>query len=262
LIKCATWLDASDLSADCSKVIPEFHGNEPLTDWAREYARIHAGRLRWDVDFLIQNYKFSNCLNIGGAPFIFEYLLKKARPDLAMVSFDLHPERYPEAGRVLDIKIVQIDIEKPDPAAKRTLGQFECVVFCEVFEHLRMNILETISSLKDLLTADGILYLTTPNGVGLYAIWEALHGRTGSDPVNEWSKLTRIGHMGHVREYSRKEVCDVFRQCGFVLETQLYRRARRSGTVRSRMANVVKGLATSGLPWLGDELVFVFRKAP
>jgi hypothetical protein len=261
-VKCATWSDASEVTADYSKIIPKFRSNEQLRNWAQEYVSDHAGRCRWDVDFLIKNYKFSSCLNVGGAPFIFEYLIKNARPDLAMVSLDLDPTRFPEAERVLNVKIVQTDIENPDPIATRKLGQFECVVFCEVFEHLRMNIFGTMSLLRDLLAEGGILYLTTPNGLGLFGMRQYLRGRTGSDPVNEWSKLTGIGHMGHVREYSRKEVCDVLRHCGFVVGTHLYRRSRHWGTVRSKMMNIAKALVTTGLPWLGDELVFVLRKAP
>jgi SAM-dependent methyltransferase len=261
-IKCATWIDASEVTADYSTIIPEFRCNEQVSSWAQEYARNQAGRCRWDADFLTKNYNFSTCLNIGGAPFVFEYFMKNARPDIAMVSLDLDAARFPEAERVLKIKIAQINIENPDPLATRMLGQFECVVFSEVFEHLRIDILETVALLRDLLAEGGILYLTTPNGLGLWATRERLHGRTGSDPVNEWSKLTRLGHMGHIREYSRREVCDVLRHCGFVVETHFYRRSRRTGSVRSKMMNVVKALVTRVLPWLGDELVFVLRKAP
>jgi hypothetical protein len=260
-IKCAVWSDASEVTADCSKIIPELCSNEDLKNWAQEYVRKQAGRCSWDVDFLVKNYKFSSCLNVGGAPFIFEYLLKKARPDLAMVSLDLDPERFPEAERVLNVKIAPINIESADPSATRMLGQFECVVFCEIFEHLRMNLLGTMSLLRDLLVEGGILYLTTPNGQGLYAISEYLRGRTGSGPVNEWSKLTQLGHMGHVREYSHKEVCEVLQHCGFVVERHLYRRSHHRGTIRSKIMNVAKAIATKGLPRLGDELVFVLRKA-
>ncbi len=258
---CGVWSDAPEIVADCARMIPEFRSSERLRDWAQDYVRQHAGRCSWDVDFLVKNYEFSSCLNVGGAPFVFEYLIKKARPDLRMVSLDLDPKRFPEAGHVLDVKIAEINIESPDSVAARTLGQFDCVVFCEVFEHLRSNILKTMSLLRDLVAEGGILYLTTPNGLGLYAIREYLRGRTGSDPVKEWSKLTRLGHMGHVREYSRNEVCEVLRHCGFVLEKGIYRRSRHHGTVRAEMMNFAKTAVTAGLPWLGDELVLVFRKA-
>jgi hypothetical protein len=259
-LKCGVWNDIPEVIADCSKIIPEFRSTADLRDWAQTYARQHAGRCSWDVDFLVKNYEFSRCLNVGGAPFVFEYLLKKARPDLDVVSLDLDPKRFPEAGRVLGVKIEKMNIENPHSAATRMLGQFDCAVFCEVFEHLRMDILGTISLLRDLLTEGGFLYLTTPNGLGLYAIREYLRGRTGSGPVKEWSKLAGLGHMGHVREYSRDEVCEVFQHCGFELETSSYRRARHHGTARAEMINFAKTALTTGFPWLGDELVLVFRK--
>jgi 2-polyprenyl-3-methyl-5-hydroxy-6-metoxy-1,4-benzoquinol methylase len=259
--KCAVWSDSPEVIADCAKIVPEFRSSEELRKWAEKYVRQHAARCSWDADFLVKNYEFSSCLNVGGAPFVFEYLIKKARPDLSMVSLDLDPKRFPEAGRVLDVKIAEINIENPDSAAMQMLGKFECVVFCEIFEHLRMDLLRTVSLLRDLLADNGILYLTTPNGLGLYSLREYLRGRTGSDPVMEWGKLTRLGHMGHVREYSRAEVCGVLEHCGFVLETSMYRRSRHRGTVRAEMMNLVKTAVTTGLPWLGDELVLVFRKA-
>ncbi len=260
-LKCGVWSDEPEVIADCAKVIPEFCSSEGLQDWALDYVRQHAGRCSWDVNFLVKNYKFSSCLNVGGAPYVFEYLLKKARPDLALVSLDLDPRRFPEAGHVLDMKIADINIENPDSAATRMLGQFDCVVFCEIFEHLRSNILGTMSLLRDLVAEGGFLYLTTPNGLGLYSIREYLRGRTGSSPVKEWSKLNRLGHMGHVREYSRNEVCEVLRHCGFELETSMYRRSRHHGTMHAEMINFAKTAVTTGLPWLGDELVLVFRKA-
>jgi hypothetical protein len=157
--------------------------------------------------------------------------------------------------------MIQIDIENRYPSALQALGQFECVVFCEIFEHMRVNLLGTISLLRNLLAENGILYLTTPNGLGLYALMELLRGRTGSDPVGEWSKLAEFGHMGHVREYSRGEVASILRHCGFVVEQQFFRRSRRRGTLRAKVANVAKAVVTTGFPRLGDELVFVLRKA-
>jgi SAM-dependent methyltransferase len=262
-IRCYSWKAAADIAADFSQLIPGFRSNKELEDWARKYVSHHAGRCRWDADFLTNNFGFSSCLNVGGAPFLLEYLLKKARPELSVVSLDLNPARFPGAERVLDVKIVQLNVEDTDREEVHMLGQFECIIFCEIFEHLRMNILRTVSLLRDLLADDGILYLTTPNGLGLSAIRnKLLRGRTGPAPVFEWSKLGRIGHMGHVREYSLREVCEVLGHCGFMIETYFYRRNSRDwGTVRSKLMNAAREILTRAVPSLGDEIGLVLRKA-
>jgi SAM-dependent methyltransferase len=259
-MKCLRWDYSPTAATEFLRVVGDFRASPLLTDWAEDYARQHAGRLAFDARYLADHYLFSNCLNIGGAPFLFEYLLKQARPEVEIVSADLAPERFPDAARVLGVRTVQLDIEDGSLDALK-LGRFDCVVFAEIFEHLRHDLLGTVASLRSLLSDDGILYLTTPNGIGLYGVWEKAHGRTGSDPVDQWSKLTKLGHMGHVREYSAREVRRVLTACGFDVVEQFYRRASRRTSVRSTVASSVRGCATTILPFLGDELVFVVRRA-
>ena len=257
--RCLHWVDAPDVARSYAGVVSEFGSPEPMQRWACDYARQHSGRVTADVDFLLRNYQFRNCLNIGGAPFLFEYLLKRARPEMEVVSADLDPQRFPGVGRALGIRVVRLDIEQSDPAAMRSLGRFECVVFAEIFEHLRRDLIGTVSALQSLLTDGGILYLTTPNGNGLYALWNKAHGRTGSDPAEEWSKLANLGHMGHVREYSAREVRGILAKCGFQIERELYRRGSNERSFKSRAAAALKGVAAVIAPALSDELVFVAR---
>lgn len=259
--RCFTWKDAPELATDYVRLIHQFGANEGLQAWANNYVSWHAGRALWDVEFLTNNYRFTNCLNIGGAPFIFEYLLMKARHELSVVSLDLDSSRFPLVERVLGLKIEAIDVEIPELTAVAKLGQFECVVLCEVFEHLRLNIPRTISFIKDLLSKDGILYLTTPNGVGLAAWQRLLHGRTGPDPVSEWAKLSEIGHMGHVREYSYVEIRDLLQNYGFEIVEHVYRRREHHwGTTRSKLRDRAISLLTMSIPSLADEMVLVARK--
>ena len=72
-----TWQDAPAVVADYLKLVSRFGMEETLRTWAEEYVRYHAGRCLWDAEFLTSNYQFINCINVGGAPFIFEYLIKQ-----------------------------------------------------------------------------------------------------------------------------------------------------------------------------------------
>src|SRR5258708_25861828 len=253
--KCYGWAAAPDVAADYLKLVPELGLDRELWPWAEKYARNHAGRVLWDVDFLTRNYKFSRCLNIGGAPFVFEYLMKKAHREVEVVSVDLHPNRFRHVERVLGIKVAQLDVERPPAAGVEMVGQFQCVVFCEIFEHLRVDLLKTMSFVRSLLNEDGFMYLTMPNGLGIDALRRNLRrGRTGPDPIKEWSKLVNLGHMGHVREYSYTELRDVLVYCGFQVQRYLYR--RKTGD-----SDRFQRILTRFIPKLGNEIVVVARRA-
>jgi len=256
--KCYAWAQAKDVTADYLKLVPELGLDRKLWPWAENFARNHAGRLLWDVDFLTRNYEFSRCVNVGGAPFIFEYLMKKARPEMEVVSVDLNPDRFRHVDRVLGIKVAQLEVERPCSAAAERLGQFQCVVFCEIFEHLRIDLLKTMSFVRSLLSEDGFVYLTMPNGLGIDALSRIIRrGRTGPDPIKEWSKLDNLGHMGHVREYSYVELCDVLAHCGFRVQRHLYRRKIEHYKLRDWSIRML----TRFMPKLGNEIVVVARAA-
>lgn len=46
-----------------------------------------------------------------------------------------------------------------------------------------------------------------------------LLGRSIADPVEEFGKLRNIGHMGHVREYSAREVAHFLDASGFAVQS-------------------------------------------
>ncbi|MGO8737832.1 class I SAM-dependent methyltransferase [Rhodoblastus sp.] len=85
-------------------------------------------------------------------------------------------------------------------------GQFHLILFCEVLEHLRLEPAEIISDLKELLVPNGMLYLTTPNGMRAGVFLSYFEGRA---PAETYSRKNRIryehGHI-HVREHTMKEV--------------------------------------------------------
>jgi 2-polyprenyl-3-methyl-5-hydroxy-6-metoxy-1,4-benzoquinol methylase len=240
--------------------IAGFTDDRSLDFWISDFTRGQAGRLAFDVEYLTRHYQFGRCLDVGAAPFIFECLLRKARPAMEIVSVDLAPWRFPHVEALLGVRAVELNIEDGDYNEVAALGKFDCVVFAEVFEHMRRDLLGTVRRLASLLTPEGILYLTTPNGLGLYGVWEKLHGRTGSDPVFEWSKLETLGHMGHVREYSASEVRRILETSGLAVVEQFYRHAISRRSLKSRAAGLVKSCLTTVMPYLGDELVFVAKR--
>jgi SAM-dependent methyltransferase len=261
VVRCHVWKPAPEVASAYLGLVNQFGADPAMQSWAEGYVRHHAGRCLWDATFLSGHYQFASCLNVGGAPFLFEHLLMRSRPDLKLVSLDLDATRFPSAAKILGLKIVEMNVEELAPGS--VAAKYDCVVFCEVFEHLRMNILRTIASLRELLEDEGILYLTMPNGLGLHAWLRYLtRGRTGPPPLDEWGKLQAIGHMGHVREYSYTEVREVLEACGFTIDRFFFRRNYQHwGTLRSRLRNGVIDWVHQTVPSLGDEVGLVARKS-
>jgi SAM-dependent methyltransferase len=240
-----------DFAAEFAAILPSFGASPDLTAWAAGYAKLHAGRCHCDAQF-IGRRAAKRCLNVGGAPYLFEFALKKHFPEIDLTTVDLAPERFPAAASVIGMRTVRANIETETPEID---GTFDVVVFTEIFEHLRIDILGTMARIRDLLADDGVLYLTTPNGLSLDA-WRRslLRGRTGPSLVDEWSKLTRLGHMGHVREYSATEVEEVLQYCGFVIEDRQFR-------IQGTPPRPKRDLLLKLRPALADEVVIVARKA-
>ncbi|MGH8143022.1 MAG: class I SAM-dependent methyltransferase [Steroidobacteraceae bacterium] len=239
-----------ELAEEFVAVLPRFGAAPALLDWAKSYARMHAGRCLWDAQF-VGSYPVKRCLNVGGAPYMFEFALRRQFPRIDLTTIDLHPERFPNAGDVLGVRILSADIESVAPTVAE---KFDMIVFTEIFEHLRMDILTTMRRVRELLNDSGRLYLSMPNGMG-WSSWRLhlLRGRSGPPMVEEWSKLSRLGHMGHVRLYSLREATEVLVHCGFTIEQGGFRAVRR------RHRNL-RELLQWVWPALADEVIIVSKR--
>lgn len=260
MTKCYAWSRSRERLDEVLQVLPQLGGDE-LRAWAADYAERQVDRIAWDVDYLAEHYQFGSCLNVGGSPYIFEYFLRKRRPDVRVETIDLDKERFPNVEQVLGVRVHSVDIEK-NAKALSGLGQFDCVVLCDVIEHLRLDLIETLVALRGTLAPGGLFYLSTPNGVGIAGMKRFVLGqRTGPDPIAEWSKLKRIGHMGHVREYSLVEICSLLENTGFAVEDKFFRAGmRRPESLRARSRNTLQNVMTRIAPSLGNELVVIARR--
>jgi SAM-dependent methyltransferase len=234
-----------EFAAEFTAVLSRFGAIPTLVEWGEMYARMHAGRCVWDAQF-VGSHGVQRCLNIGGAPYLFEFALKQKFPQIDLTTVDLHPERFPNAAQALGTRIIPGNIETDELNIDE---RFDMIVFTEIFEHLHIDILGTMKRVRKLLADGGRIYLTMPNGMG-WASWRLhlLRGRTGPPLVEEWSKLSRLGHMGHVRLYSLLEVAEVLRHCGFIIQETRFRSLRRR---HRNLRDVLQWLH----PALGDEVI-------
>jgi SAM-dependent methyltransferase len=250
-----SWNDAPELAADYRRLVSKIVDDPSVRSWAGNYCGHHAGRCSWDAAF-IAGYSPRRILNVGAAPFLFEAACRRAGIRADIVSVDLAPERFHDLDRELGVNVAKLDIERATDDEIARLGRFDAIVFSELFEHLRLDLLGTMRRLQRLLEPDGRLYLATPNGGGLKGTKRFLfQGRSGPDPVSAWSKLERLGHMGHVREYTSREVQSVLKHCGFAIERQIYRHHRRP-TLDSAFKRALYTLK----PGLAENILIVARK--
>lgn len=158
-------------------------------------------------------------LEVGSAPCHMTALLKLSGH--AVVGVDVNPRRVADFVRHFDLDVRRCDVERsPLPFSDQV---FDCVLLCETFEHLRIDPPFVLSEINRVLVPGGRLLLTTPNVYSLPSLARFLLGRSIADPTQEYGKLRSLGHMGHVREYSAREVARFLSASGLAVQSLDYR---------------------------------------
>ena len=189
-------------------------------EWLATYASTHLTRLSFDLE-MVQNFTETGqgILEIGAAPLFLTMALSNIGHKIDAV--DLAPERFSQALKTLGLNIVKCNIETtPLPFED---SSYSLVLFNEMFEHMRINLIFTMREILRVLRPGGVLLLSTPNGRSLNHLKNyLLHGRT-SEIYSEYDKLLSLGHMGHVREYTSKDIITFLEQVGFCVKELVYR---------------------------------------
>jgi SAM-dependent methyltransferase len=218
----------------------------PDAAWLEKYFRYHKDRLALDFEWCRRNFsKNASILEVGAYPFF----VTKA---LMSVGFEVQTVDAPTAAvrdlaQQLMVASRECDIEKdrlPFPD-----DYFDEILFNEVFEHLRIDLLFTIDELRRVLKPGGRLWLSTPNlrsarGIYNFLLKKESWSRMGGGVAEQWNHLRTMGWMGHVREYTSKEVADFLSANGFVVERVVFR-----GEWSNPIANVVSVLMPNLRPF-------------
>lgn len=143
---------------------------------------------------------------------------------------DLNHERFEETIEKFNVPTYQCDIEKDIFPIKT--ASFDVVLFNEVFEHLRLNPICTFREIKRIMKPNATLFLSTPNFKSVEGIKNFIFHNKGyalcGDIYQEYEKLEKHGHMGHIREYTFKEVKDFLENVGFKVEKIIFRGETRA----------------------------------
>lgn len=186
--------------------------------WSSSYFRNHRKRYMSDIELVRRYYSGGRVLELGSAPFHFTAILEKM--GLPVTGVDIDPARFAGFIDRQKLKVVRCDVEtEPLPFAD---GSFHLVLFNEVFEHMRINPIETLEKIRRVLHPDGHLILSTPNLYSVTTYINFLLGRGFDDPYEQFSRLREYGHMGHVREYSVSQMRKFLDRTGFrVVEVRM-----------------------------------------
>lgn len=222
-----------------SRVAPDDPAHAP---WCEGYVRAHRDRLAEDLRIVGRELPDGPLLEIGSVPPVLTAALREAGRNV--IGVDIAPERFSRCVRELGLEIRKCDIER-DPLPFED-GRFRGVLFNEVFEHLRIDLIHTIGEIARVTAPGGIVLLTTPNMRSARGIVSLLvRGRSAflcPDVHEQYDKLRTLGHMGHVREYTERDAVDLCAKLGLKHARTIWRRAARESAVEKAVCGVAPSL--------------------
>jgi len=225
-----------------------------LDPWFTNYCREHRRRLAGDLRIVEQRLRpGARVLECGAVPLLMTTAL--AGLEYEVTALDVGPERFSKAIARLGLEVRKCDIEtQPVPFVADT---FDAVLFNELFEHLRINPVFTLREVYRVLRPGGSLLLSTPNLRSFRGVRNLLLHNQGhaasADVYRQYEKLETLGHMGHVREYTTREVSDFLARVGFRVDAVIFRGGHGRGVV---------GLAERLAPAWRPFFTLVARKGP
>ena len=216
-------------------------------EWNQRYFSEHKYRYISDLQFIQRLYKEGPILELGSLPCHLTYCLEKTL--LPYTAVDLAPERASTIIRRNQLNVIKADIE--NESLPFSTENFSFAIFNEVFEHLRINPINTLREINRALGHEGTLLLTTPNLYSLGNIIRFLCGKGFGSPYTEFEKVEKYGHMGHVREYSVRDMKEFLNRTGFsVLEQHFSYYTSTKKSLKEYVKRFIYGILIPFSPYL------------
>jgi SAM-dependent methyltransferase len=212
------------------QLIPRF---KDVDHW-RWYYEVHGARICFDVDYANQYLRHgSRVLEVGAFPYFLTLPLMSKDYDVVALDKCANSDYVPAIADDFKLKVIDCDLDFDKIPEKD--ASFDCVVMNEVFEHLRVDLISSMREVLRVLSPGGRLLLSTPNLRSVRGIYNLLHKEEAYCSMGgiyeNYAYLEKFGAMGHVREYTSKEVRDFLQKIGFEIEGTIYRGSHSDGPV-------------------------------
>lgn len=194
-------------------------GNVSLRHLLWDSFNDHKNRYKKDLEIINKYFNGGKILDVGANPFHITYCLKQWGFDITGV--DINPDPFKTFINRYNLVIREANIETEELPFR--MNTFDFIIFNEVFEHLRINPILTLNEINRVLKPGGILLLTTPNLYAIHKIFMFNLGKSFNDAYDEFNKINIYGYMGHIREYSTKEIRKFLQNTNFKIENVVYR---------------------------------------
>lgn len=210
------------------------HDDSEISVWSQNYLKQFQGRYEFELQLLQSEItdKENQILEVGSAPFQMTWLLQKL--GYKVTGLDIDPGRFTAFIEEHGLNILSCNIDNESIPVEDQ--HFDVALFMEVFEHLRINPIDSLKEIHRVIKPGGKLILSTPNLNSFPARAKVLLGKGFDNPYKEFSKLKQLGHMGHVREYTPEQVKEFLIGTGFKPLRKIYPYYRRKVPLLSAKA--------------------------
>jgi SAM-dependent methyltransferase len=164
----------------------------------------------------LQGQGVRRVLELGSNPYVLTLMLRKRfQFDLELANYlgpslsgPRHTHVAQRGAERVDFDFAHFNIETDRfPYAD---GQFDCVLFCEILEHLLLDPARAVSEMARIVRPGGFIIVTTPNVTRLANLYFLALGR------NIYDGYSANGPYGrHNREYTLAEVTSLLARHGF-----------------------------------------------
>jgi 2-polyprenyl-3-methyl-5-hydroxy-6-metoxy-1,4-benzoquinol methylase len=196
------------------------------------YYDTHKARIAFDLDYADRFLRPSDrVLEVGAFPYLLTLPLISKNYDVTALDKCSSLEYLPAVADKFKVKVIDCDLDID--RIPENDGSFDCVIMNEVFEHLRINLIASMREVCRVLRPRGVLLLSTPNLRSVRGINNLLRRQEAYSSwggiYDNYSHLEKTGIMGHVREYTSKEVTDFLQKIGFEVDGTIYRGSYSEG---------------------------------